>query len=57
MEKRQDFTELLDDAVELLSDQPRDIQNLILWACKLDDEERAALIFAYRILHNEDQNG
>jgi hypothetical protein len=54
MDQLHSFTELLTDATHLLTDQPKDIQDLIIWACKLDDEARAALILAYRNIHSED---
>jgi hypothetical protein len=46
----QPFIELLDDAHHLLLDMPKDVRNLIYWAITLDDEERAALILAYKNL-------
>jgi hypothetical protein len=51
MDQPQSFTELLTDATQLLMDHPKGIQDLIIWACKLDNEERAALILAYRNIY------
>jgi hypothetical protein len=51
MDQYQSFIELLTDATHLLNDQPKDIQDLIIWACQLDDEARAALILSYRNIY------
>ena len=50
--KRQDITELIDDAIALFKDQPKEVGDLIYWAITLDDEARHALVLAYRILHD-----
>ena len=52
--KNQTFNEILKDAIHLLNDQPKDISALIYWAVTLDDEARAALIMAYRLINEKD---
>jgi len=49
----QPFTELIDEAQEMLLDQSRPVQDLIYFIAKLDNEERAAICLAYRILYEE----
>jgi hypothetical protein len=49
--KDNNIFELLDHAHQLLLDHPKPIQDLIYWACTLDDEARTMLIMAYRNLN------
>lgn len=49
------FSELLDSSRQMLLDRTKEEQNLIYAVCKLDDEERAAIIMAYRFLYEEEK--
>lgn len=52
MVKQQDFTELLNDAQDLLHDLPEPERKLVYWVATLDDEARAALVMAYRLVYD-----
>jgi len=54
-ENNQSFFHLIYDAKSLYLDHPKEIQDLIYWAVKLDDEARSALIFAYNCLNIKDE--
>lgn len=49
------FISLLKEAEEMLLDRSREEADLIYYVCMLDDECRAAIIFAYKNLFLEDK--
>ncbi len=54
MNDYQSFTSLIQDALALYQDHPKEINDLIYWCATLDDEARSALVFAYGILFKEE---
>lgn len=53
MEKQESLFELITQASHMLIDRPKIEQDLIYHVCKLDNEERAAIILAYQGLHEQ----
>jgi len=51
--KNRSFREHLENSVSLLKDHPEDIRRLIHWVATLNNEERFALIMAYKALSGE----
>lgn len=46
--KEQSLPELIKSATEMLHDIKEEEAELIYWCCKLDDDERTAIILAYQ---------
>ncbi len=53
--KQQSLPELIQDALSLFRDHPRQVGELIHWVATLDDEARTALILAYQWLYKKDE--
>ena len=48
------FAELLYSARQMLLDRSKPEQDLIYYLCKMDDEMRSAIIMAYRMIYEWD---
>ncbi len=46
---------LIGEATQMLNDRPKVEQDLIYSICTLTDEERSAICFAYKALHEKDE--
>jgi hypothetical protein len=49
------FTTLIRDAMQMLNDRSKSEINLIIAICKLTEEERASILFAWSLMQDEDK--
>lgn len=56
MARNPSFFTLIKHATQMLNDRPEEEQDLIYYVCKLDQEERSAIILAYKNIKRDQED-